>query len=616
MTVTADAHDMLAGDPPRYPHIPGDFHRHPETGAPYVNHPTDTTKDGRPKRVMYGRPSSFGAALDNPFNLVKWKERQLLIGAWTLTDYGKWPIQLDPEDRDDLDGLAARCHEAAGSHLAADRGTHVHKLLEREDQGHATTNALLDEGERLGIPADLQLHIVDQWFQFRRRLGLTAVAVEQTVVNDRWRLAGTLDRLDVSDRDHLTAFGVLEAGVPFVGDIKTGGLTIGNDGQPNYWVKYPVQLAAYVDAVPYDVETDERWMWSQYITPIDRAAPPHAGIALIYHYDLARALAGEVVDWQAIPVNVQAGREGGDLCRAAADFAKRRDLFAMPAPSVPPFSAINIPDTPTSGTVGGCKSVTIAAPAGPNPVVEQRTADPEPSTASTAVPGRAADWLEHEYADGEPDEVTGITYRDRLVARIKDLIFNSHDHPGTEAMLRRHWPEGVPTLKHDGHSDAQLQLILAAVRRVEAEVGAGWHPDDGPPPYVNTDPRAEIDYPTAVAPDEGGEVEDYLVPMLQSQYDDLDIDGKALCCEVAREAQLAGRSISVSQNPTVRRWSIARAVIAWAGSGRTVDELWLAVSNLATFEQCRDPSATLGGLISQFTIEQSERLYEAAGQSL
>jgi hypothetical protein len=49
--------------------------------------------------------------------------------------------------------------------------------------------------------------------------------------------------------------------------------------------------------------------------------------------DALDLLAGEVVDWQAIPVNVQAGREGGDLCRAAADFAKRRDLFAMPAPN-------------------------------------------------------------------------------------------------------------------------------------------------------------------------------------------------------------------------------------------------------------------------------------------
>ena len=76
MTVTADALGMLAGDPPRT-RLPGDFHRHPTTGAPYVAHPTETNRDGTPRRVMYGRPSSFGAALDNPFNLLKWKERQL-----------------------------------------------------------------------------------------------------------------------------------------------------------------------------------------------------------------------------------------------------------------------------------------------------------------------------------------------------------------------------------------------------------------------------------------------------------------------------------------------------------------------------------------------------------
>jgi hypothetical protein len=260
MTVTADALDMLAGDPPRYPHVPGDFHRHPETGAPYVNHPTDTTKDGRPRRVMYGRPSSFGSALDNPFSLIKWKDREELVGAAVLKlDYEY--ILANRENDRILDGLAADCYDAADAHLAADRGTHIHLLLEAWDKHGLISNELLQIGESLGIPHKLQRQIVKQWREFRTRLGLTALAVEQTVVNDRWRLAGTLDRLDVSDRDHLTAFGVLEAGVPFVGDIKTGSLTVGNDGQPDYWVKYPVQLAAYVDAVPYDVDTDERGEW-------------------------------------------------------------------------------------------------------------------------------------------------------------------------------------------------------------------------------------------------------------------------------------------------------------------------------------------------------------------
>jgi hypothetical protein len=263
MTVTADALDLLAGDPPRYPHVEGDFRRHPETGAPYVSSPIVRNNDGSPRRVMYGRPSSFGSALDNPFNLLKWKERQLLIGVSRLEEEWECLPRLTAENRDELDRIAAHAHILAETNLAADRGTHIHVLLEHWDKRGETNDwpDLIAGGERLGIPAALQHQIVDQWQTFRERLGLTALAVEQTVVNDRWRLAGTLDRLDVSDRDHLTAYGVLEAGQPFVGDIKTGSLTVGTDGQPSYWVKYGPQLAAYVDGVPYDTETDERGEW-------------------------------------------------------------------------------------------------------------------------------------------------------------------------------------------------------------------------------------------------------------------------------------------------------------------------------------------------------------------
>jgi len=161
---------------------------------------------------------------------------------------------------------------------------------------------------------------------------------------------------------------------------------------------------------------------------------PNPDIALIYHYDLARAMAGEVVDWQAIPVNVQAGRDGGNLCRAAADFAKRRDLFAMPAP-------VAVPTVPT--------------------VVEQPAQTPQPPTASSVVAGSTA---------ATPD---------KLRARISELFTAGH-----EQMMRRHWPEGVPTLKHDGHTADQLARILAAVRSVEALAGFGWHPDDGAQPVT------------------------------------------------------------------------------------------------------------------------------------
>jgi hypothetical protein len=583
--VSADALDMLAGDPPRYPHVPGDFHRHPETGAPYVAHPTETTKAGVPRRVMYGRPSSFGAALDNSWNLLKWKERQLVLGLWLL-EHGDGDILSDDDLPDAYrDSLIARSYEVAGTHLAADRGTHVHLLLERFDKDECRDfDELIAEGERLGIPAILQDRIVDQWVAFRARMGLTALAVEHTVVNDRWRLAGTLDRLDVADHDILTAYGVLEAGVPFVGDIKTGGLSTENDGHPKFWSKYVVQVAAYVDAVPYDTETDER-------RPPDIFHTPHPDIALIYHYDLARALNGEPVDWQAIPVNVDAGREGGDLCRAAADFAKRRDLFAMPAPQDASRAngetrlSVGQTDDAMSGqalhqeagevSARPASSVDLfAVPAGP-PAVEQPAVDPEPPTASSVVPRSAAECtcapcttpqygapgvahcaaccsgsliVEYDYAcpvaehrtmaERQFGSMLAPTDRDRLVARIGDLI---DWHVKGEPLLRGFWPEGVPTLRHEGHTDDELAQILAAVRRVEAEVGAPFHPDDSPPPQS--------------------------------------------------------------------RAAAQRALAAW---GDDINGAWMAASLIATFEQCRLPDCTLDGLVGQFSIEQCERLYQAA----
>ena len=101
--------------PPPAPRLPGDFARHPHTGAPWVDHPTKTKKrpglkpalldeakrlgielpDGKvtvavlydllgpvPTRVMYGRPSSLGKQIENTTNLQKWSERAVALGIY------------------------------------------------------------------------------------------------------------------------------------------------------------------------------------------------------------------------------------------------------------------------------------------------------------------------------------------------------------------------------------------------------------------------------------------------------------------------------------------------------------------------------------------------------
>lgn len=291
---------------------PGDFKRTP-MGAPRVAHP-DTGKT-----VTYRRPSGF--AIDpNPYNLLKWKERQLAIGIGILLDTNQFP-QFDPDDRDTIDRTINDAYDASQTGLAAERGTHLHLLTETVDRGEPYVD-LLDVGELLGIPSSLQEHIIKRWIMFRQTHGLTAAHIEAHVVYDPARCAGTVDRHDILTHTINTPFGTLHAGQAVTADIKTGSLTLNRDGTPKYWLKYGPQLFIYNRGRPYDVDTDTRGEWD---------TPPHPDVAFIYHYDLKAALDGDnEIDWKLIPVNLAAAETGVQVAIDARDFAARNDLFAAP----------------------------------------------------------------------------------------------------------------------------------------------------------------------------------------------------------------------------------------------------------------------------------------------
>lgn len=374
---------------------PGDFRRKGIDGPPYVASPTETRKrlgvavddrepNGRkpellaaaaalgievpdkvtidelhdllgpePRSVLYGRPSGFGAPLDNPHNLMKWKERQLVEGLLRRSDLlDRGNVIFTGDNADDerdrmLDGIAAAAHEAAETMLAADRGTHVHLLIEWHNRGD-DIEPLIARGEALGIPAALQRQIVQQWADFRHAWGIRPLAGEITVVNDRWRLAGTMDNLDVSTRDIVTPFGPIPAGDVFGGDIKTGQYRPDGNELPMFWAKYGPQVCAYVDGLPYNTDTDTRGEWP---------SPPNTSVAIIYNYDLKRALDGELVEWLAIPIDLAVARKGGDLSFEASRFISEHQMFAPPlatpdafGPQIAPAASLagDAPDDATS----------------------------------------------------------------------------------------------------------------------------------------------------------------------------------------------------------------------------------------------------------------------------
>lgn len=288
---------------------PGEFAR-TKMGAPKVSRPDDPTKT-----VIYSRASGY-CVDPNPYNLLKWKERQLVAGLLALYD-----IDIDPAgDKDALDAIINDAYDASATDLAARRGTHIHAICEQVVNGEPYTD-LLDVGELLGIPSSLQESIVKEFVIARQRLGVRVIAAELQIVNDDIKAAGTADLLDLAERDIVTGLGTIHAGQAVIGDIKTGSLYPDAFGRPLWWVKYGPQLVIYRDGVPYDVDTDTRLEW-----PVT----PHPDIALIWHYDLKRALDGEMVEWLAIPVDLNAARDGVTASMEIKEYAKRRDVFAPP----------------------------------------------------------------------------------------------------------------------------------------------------------------------------------------------------------------------------------------------------------------------------------------------
>jgi hypothetical protein len=315
----------------------GDFQRHPNTGAPYVSHPSRLTKKGQPARVMYGRPSSLGKQIENTTNLQKWSERAVALGSFIdfiargeapglfdeLNQLADTQLSLDDaEARPLLDSIAVRAKNLAQAGIAAERGTHTHALTEDVDNERDWIERARS-GEDLGIPAEAQRALVDAWQAMLDAEGIEILAVETAVVDDVWRQAGTLDRIARLTRAR--AFNMpwgtvtLPSGWTGVLDVKTGRLRAGNDGHPDYWHGYAVQIASYAQSVPYDTETDTRGAWAW---PIDQRW------GIIAHLDVASAIEG-AARCRLVLVDLEAGRRAGALCVAAREWEKARTVFSL-----------------------------------------------------------------------------------------------------------------------------------------------------------------------------------------------------------------------------------------------------------------------------------------------
>jgi hypothetical protein len=202
------------------------------TAAELVNTEIPRDRWGRPlilppgetKRVAYRRCTTFVGCLEDTYNLMNWKNRQVAYGMGQRKDLVLAAAAADPDDKRKLNEIAEKATEHAMASASAT--TALHALTER-----------IDRGQPLGfVPAEYEADIA----AYREATkSIEFSGIESFRVHDEWRVAGTADRIGKDRRGRIRIY-----------DIKTGSI--------DYPHKMAMQLAMYARSVPYDIESDQR----------------------------------------------------------------------------------------------------------------------------------------------------------------------------------------------------------------------------------------------------------------------------------------------------------------------------------------------------------------------
>jgi hypothetical protein len=190
-------------------------------GRPLIMPPGQTVG----KLTAYTRVTTFAGWIEDTFALSQWQQRMVALGLAERPDL-MVSVAAYHDDKDELQKICDAAIEVAKGRAAAGVGIALHKLTDR-----------LDRGEPLGpVPAEY----VDDLKAFEAATAdLTVLGMEQFVVLDELKVAGTFDRLYEYE------------GHRYIGDTKTGSTSYGVG-------KMAIQLALYSRGQLYDPATHTR----------------------------------------------------------------------------------------------------------------------------------------------------------------------------------------------------------------------------------------------------------------------------------------------------------------------------------------------------------------------
>lgn len=225
-------------------------------GRPLISPP------GGGKPEPYIRVSTLASALDDKTALGDWKARMTGLGVARSSDliaaFGSIQDPDEPDQKKTANELADQAQERAKSSAKRIMGTGFHTLTETLDKGQTPTF----------VPDALRPLYEDY---ARKTADITWRAIEQFVVVDEIKVAGTADRV-----------GQRPGEKPRVFDVKTGRVDYGT-------LKFAIQLACYARGVFYNPKTGERAPWPDIDLEVGYIlhADPTTGVVTPYEVDIA-----------------------------------------------------------------------------------------------------------------------------------------------------------------------------------------------------------------------------------------------------------------------------------------------------------------------------------------
>lgn len=209
--------------------------------------------------------------------------------------------------------------------------------------------------------------------------------------------------------------------------------------------------------------------------------------------------------------------------------------------------------------------------------------------ADLAMQVRQAQRLTNKVTPAKP----AVSRVDMIRDRMRALIDAGH-----ASALASAWPAGVPTFKTEHtHNTAELDAIHSAIASVEAEHQMPFMPEIDLT-LQTAKPSKSKPKPKPAKPDEGDPVDKATIDVLRGKIKSLPQEQQVSIAQWAKEAKEAGQTISLSAQPSARRFEIARLLVALAS---TAD----AIATLARFMPVE---TTVGGTICRLTNTQAADL--------